>query len=323
VPNLETGTPLAPCVVVVKTPMLARPGSAARLAKSGRQVARTVVPAAAEHDRTLAALLTALARHGAEPLVIDVNPGEAARAALARARFVVSVGGDGTLLTASHYVKSGTLLGVNSAPRDSVGYLALAQRATIPRTLDAIVSGRLRPVPVARLSVTVDGVTLPEPALNDVLFAHQHPAATSRYLVRLGRLSETHRSSGLWVSTAAGSTAGIRSSGGAVMPLRSRRLQFRARELYRRTGVDFRLAGGFLAPGAELAVESQMEAGWLYVDGSRVSHRFPFGARAELRVMREPLLLFADPERWASAQIRGRNRISTGRSLVPRATPST
>ncbi|MFL6201921.1 MAG: hypothetical protein ACJ76J_22330 [Thermoanaerobaculia bacterium] len=300
-PRPEIATPLAPCVVVVKTPMLSRPGGAARLAGSGRQVARTVAPAAAEHDRTLAALLAALKRHGVEPLVVDVSPDEAACAVLARARFVVSVGGDGTLLTASHHVREGTLLGVNSAPRDSVGYLALAQRSTIPATLDAIAAGRLQPVPVTRLSVSLDGVTLPEAALNDVLIAHQHPAATSRYLVRLGRISETHRSSGLWVSTPAGSTAGIRSSGGAVLPLRSRRLQFRARELYRRTGVGFRLASGFLAPGAELAVESQMEAGWLYIDGSRVSYPFPFGARAEMRAAREPLRLFADPRRWASA----------------------
>lgn len=298
---MKTETPLAPCVVVVKTPMVARPGSAARLAKSGRQVARSVGPAAAEHDRTLAALLAALARHGVEPLVVDVNPGEEAREALERASFVVSVGGDGTLLTASHFVRTGTLLGVNSAPRDSVGYLALARRATIPKTLAAIAAGELRPVPVTRLAVSVDGAALPEPVLNDVLFAHQHPAATSRYLVRLGRRSETHRSSGLWVSTAAGSTAGIRSSGGSIMPLRSQRLQFRARELYRRKGVDFRLASGFLAPGTELVVESQMEAGWLYVDGSRVSYRFPFGARAEIRALREPLLLFADPRRWSTA----------------------
>lgn len=288
-------------MVVVKTPMLARAGGAARLAGSGRQVARTVAPAAAEHDRTLAALLAALARHGVEPLVTDVLVDEAARAALARARFVVSVGGDGTLLTASHYLAAGTLLGVNSAPRDSVGYLALARRATIPGMLDEIAAGRLRPVPVTRLAVTLDGAMLPEAALNDVLVAHQHPAATSRYLVRLGRQSEAHRSSGLWVATPAGSTAGIRSSGGAVMPLRSRRLQFRARELYSRAGVGFRLASGFLAPGAELVVESQMDSGWLYIDGARVSYRFPFGARAQLRALPEPLLLFADPRRWATA----------------------
>jgi len=198
----------------------------------------------------------------------------------------------------------GALLGVNSAPRDSVGYLALARRATIPKTLDAIAAGILKPVPVTRLSVTLDGVALPEAGLNDVLFAHQHPAATSRYLVRLGRQAEEHRSSGLWISTAAGSTAGIRSSGGAVLPLRSRRLQFRARELYRRPGAEYRLAVGFLAPGEELVVESQMDSGWLYLDGSRVAYPFPFGARAEVRSLPEPLFLFADPRRWVAGKAR-------------------
>lgn len=294
-PARETGTPLAPCVVVVKTPMLARPGGAARLARSGRHVARAVAPAAAEHDRTLAAVLAALARHGVEPLVTDVILDPPAHAALAGARLVISIGGDGTLLTASHHVTTAALLGVNSAPRDSVGYLALARRATISRTLAAIAAGVLRPVPVTRLSVTLDGATLPEAGLNDVLIAHQHPAATSRYLVRLGRQAEEHRSSGLWISTAAGSTAGIRSSGGAVMPLRSRRLQFRARELYRRQGMCYRLACGFLAPSAELVIESQMESGWLYIDGSRVSYPFPFGARAQVRALREPLRLFSRP----------------------------
>lgn len=292
-------------MVVVKTPMLARAGGAARLAGSGRLVARNVVPAAAEHERTLAALLEALARHGVEPLVTGIDPGAAARAALGSARLVVSVGGDGTLLTASHHLTAARLLGVNSAPRDSVGYLALARRATIARVLAAIAGGRLRPLPVTRLAVTLDGVRLPEVGLNDVLIAHQLPAATSRYLLRAGRRSEAHRSSGLWVSTAAGSTAGIHSSGGAVMPLRSRRLQFRARELYRRPGVEHRLASGYLAPGEELVVESQMESGWLFIDGSRVSYRFPFGARAQIRALREPLLLFADPRRWAAGAERG------------------
>ena len=267
-------------------------------------MARQLAPAAAEHERTLATLLSGLKRHGVEPFLTDVLIDQEAREALARARFVVSVGGDGTLLTASHYLEQATLLGINSAPRDSVGYLALCQRMTIPKTLDAIAAGRLEPAPVTRLSVTLDGVRLAEPGLNDVLIAHQHPAATSRYLIRLGRKSEMHRSSGLWVSTAAGSTAGIRSSGGTVLPLRSRRLQFRARELYRRAGAGFSLASGFLLPGSELVIESQMDSGFLYIDGSRVSYPFPFGARAEIRALPEPLLLFADPRRWSRSNPR-------------------
>ena len=86
----------------------------------------------------------------------------------------------------------------------------------------------LHPTPVTRLAIDLEGRRL-QPALNDVLVAHVQPAATSRYRLTLGRRSEEHRSSGLWVATAAGSTAGIRSAGGRPMPLTSRRIQFRAR----------------------------------------------------------------------------------------------
>ena len=84
------------------------------------------------------------------------------------------------------------------------------------------------------------------------------------------------------------------------MPLRSRRLQFRARELYREAGGPFNLASGFLPPGSELAVESAMEQGFLFLDGSRRATPFPFGARAVFRAAPEPLHLFADPGRWRS-----------------------
>src|SRR5436305_1678553 len=132
--------------------------------------------------------------------------------------------------------------------------------------------------------------------------AHEQPAATSRYRLHLGKLAEEHRSSGLWVATAAGSTAEIRSAGGQPMPLDARRLQFRARELYRpRDSKPAVLECGFVEAGQELVVESAMEAGWLYVDGARLATRFPFGCHAIFRVAEQPLLLFADSARWTPA----------------------
>ncbi len=82
------------------------------------------------------------------------------------------------------------------------------------------------------------------------------------------------------------------------MPLDARRLQFRARELYRVKGRGAVLAAGFVEARQELIVESAMASGWLFLDGSRLSARFPFGARATFRVAEKPLLLFADPARW-------------------------
>ncbi len=306
---------------MIKTPVAARQGVVDRLARTGRRLAGEVSDAASEQERTVAALLEALAGLGVTPLALSVDAladlDEAARRALAAARLVVSVGGDGTLLAASHWVTEGALLGVNSAPRSSVGYTTIARRANLARVLARIASGALQPQPVARLEIELDGQLLP-PALNDVLLAHEQPAATSRYRLHLDsgrtaaagarrRRAEDHRSSGLWVATAVGSTAGIRSAGGEAMALADRRLQFRARELYRAHGRAAHLEAGFVEPERHLVVESAMAAGWLFVDGSRLAYRFPFGARATFRTARQPLRLFADPARWAPDSGPGRS----------------
>jgi NAD+ kinase len=262
-----------------------------------------VEEAASEQERTLDTLQEILARKGVTPVTLSVEGLDArARRAIGAARLVISVGGDGTLLAASHWViggSAGTLLGVNSAPRSSVGYLTIARRTSLGRILTRIERGDLQPLPVARLEIELDGKILP-PALNDVLIAHEQPAATSRYRLSLGRRGEDHRSSGLWVATAAGSTAGIRSAGGQPMTLDARRLEFRARELFRIRGRGAALESGFVEAGEELVVESAMAAGWLFPDGSRAAVRFPFGARAVFRVAEQPLLLFADAARWMS-----------------------
>ncbi len=300
-PTPRTDSPLSPCVLVIKTPVASRKLVADRLGRTGRRLAGQVEDAAREQERTLAVLLEALAHLGVTPVTISVDAINArARRAIAGARMVISVGGDGTLLTTSHWVTGATLLGVNSAPRSSVGYLTLARRATLARVLARIAKGTLLPQAIARLEVEIEGKILP-PALNDVLIAHEQPAATSRYRLHLGRLAEDHRSSGLWIATAPGSTAGIHSAGGQIMPLGARRLQFRARELFRVSGGGAALAAGFIEPGEQLVVESAMASGWLFIDGSRLATRFPFGACAIFRIAAQPLRLFADPARWAPA----------------------
>jgi len=298
VPTSPSDSLLSPCVLVLKTPVASRQGMAGRLARSGKRLAGEVEGAASEQELTLTAVREALAALSVTPAEVSIDAlGAQARRALARARFVVTVGGDGTLLSASHWVTRAGLLGVNSAPKSSVGYLTSTRRATVVRDLARIAKGDLLPQAVSRIETELDGKRLP-PALNDVLVAHEQPAATSRYRLRLGRRVEEHRCSGLWIATPTGSTAGIRSAGGQPMSLGERRLQFRARELYRVQGRSAALESGFVEEGQALEVESAMEAGWLFVDGARTAVRFPFGARVTFRVAEEPLLLFADPTRW-------------------------
>ena len=202
---------------------------------------------------------------------------------------VISLGGDGTLLDTSHRVPDGPpLLGINSDPARSVGALCAGTVAELPALLDGLRSGRLRPQRLTRLRVRVDGKEVLGPILNDVLFAHACPAGLSRFdlAVLPAELAEQshsghdgaefrqYRGSGLWVSTAAGSTAAIRSAGGRPMAAGSRSLQFLVREPYRPPSARGAAGGARVSPrgkvhaGEVLVLISRMRQGTLWADGA-------------------------------------------------------
>jgi NAD+ kinase len=281
------------CLVIIKQTAMAQGGRAASFARKGDETAKRLLHADAEQKRTVDAARRALkARKIAFEEGSLVKPERALKRQLAAADFVISIGGDGTALGASHYVRDAMMLGVNSAPGDSVGHFCSVNRKNFAERLDAILDLKWRPVELARLQITLDGKRLPELALNDVLIAHCCPAATTRYLIRAGELEEEQRSSGIWISTAAGSTAGIGSAGGRRMSLRSRDIQFLVRELYREPEREYELTRGFVPPDSGVTIASKMPDGRLYVDGARTEYQFPFGARAHIEIAEKSLKLF-------------------------------
>jgi NAD+ kinase len=281
------------CVLTLKQTVLDRGGRAAKLARRGDPTARRLVKADAEQQRTIEVVRETLAKHGikfTEFSARDFSPAEKRK--LQHADLVITIGGDGTALGAAHYITDGALLGVNAAPGDSVGHFCHTQRKNFAARLADILAGRWQPTALARLAVSLNDKPIPELALNDVLIAHDCPAATTRYILELGGVSEEQRSSGIWIATAAGSTAGIKSAGGVVMPMGSQRLQYFVRELYREPNRSYQLLHGFLAPGEEIVVASKMQKAHIYVDGARTAYEFPFGARARLKLAEHRLRLF-------------------------------
>jgi len=281
------------CLVIIKQTAMAQGGRAASFARKGDETAKRLLQADAEQKRAVDAVRRALKSRKiafAESSLAKLNA--TLRRELAVADLVISIGGDGTLLCASHYVRDGMVIGVNSAPGDSVGHFCSANRENFAERLDAILDLKWRPVELARLQVTLEGKPLQELALNDVLVAHYSPAATTRYLIEVGDHFEEHRSSGVWISTAAGSTAGIGSAGGRRMPLRSRHIQFLVRELYYEPDREYELTRGLVPPDSGVTVASKMPDGRLYIDGARAQYLFPFGARMHIEIAQESLKLF-------------------------------
>ncbi|MBI1765678.1 MAG: NAD(+)/NADH kinase [Acidobacteria bacterium] len=285
------------CVVAIKQTALAQGGRAAQFAQSGDATAKRLLKADATHQRTVETVRKSLQKHGISALETPFKkPTAQLKRHLAQADLVITIGGDGTALGASHFVTGGALLGVNSAPGDSVGHFCSVHGDNFNRQFEALLKGQWLPTELTRLAVALDDKPLPELALNDILIAHDCPAATTRYLIKLGEREEEQRSSGIWISTAAGSTAGIHSAGGRKMSLRSHRLQYLVRELYREIHgghqYEYELERGLIDPGESLTVASKMPEGWLYIDGARTAYRFPFGTRATLRAADARLRLF-------------------------------
>lgn len=181
---------------------------------------------------------------------------------------VVTLGGDGTLLWASHLVGADTpIVAINTAPRDSVGYFCAGSKHEIDDVLADALRGKLKQTALTRMQVSVDDRIVSSRVLNDALFCHECPASTSRYGLTLGRVTEEQKSSGLWIGPAAGSTAAQHSAGGVILPVRSQVLQFVVREPYEPLGTRYTLRKGLVAPGRTLSVQSRMRAGQLYLDG--------------------------------------------------------
>jgi NAD+ kinase len=227
----------------------------------------TISPLRASHDahqRTVLEVTSALAAASAD-IVFACHAGDSFDAT--GLDLVVTVGGDGTLLSASHYVDDVPVLAINSAPSHSVGFFCGAKSGGADKAIAAAMRGALRRTVLTRMKVTLNGQVVAARVLNEALFCHASPAATSRYIVHFDGIEEQQKSSGFWIGPAAGSTAAQRSAGGRVLPLTSKQLQLVVREPYTPHRERYRLCCPLIPPGEPVVVRSKMHEARIFIDG--------------------------------------------------------
>ncbi|MFC2172646.1 NAD(+)/NADH kinase [Acidobacteriota bacterium] len=199
---------------------------------------------------------------------------------------ILTLGGDGTFLWASHSVTDAHMLGINSTPRISIGVFCAADANNFKKVLTSAMEGRMPVLKLARIEAKVSGKSTGALALNDILFAHEIPAATSRYFLRIGDIEEEQRSSGVWIATAAGSTAAVRSAGGRIMPIESKRIQYIVREPFDKEISNLK---GFIEPEGEVRIRAKMNHGRIFIDGAHDHVDVPFGGTVVLKPSAKPL----------------------------------
>ena len=190
------------------------------------------------------------------------------------------MGGDGTLLHASHSIDDTPVLAINSSPHTSVGYFTAGEAADFEEIFDKALDGSLVSTRLFRMEVRVNGEVVSNRVLNDVLFSHDCPASTTRYLLQHDDLHEEQMSSGVWISTATGSTAAIRAAGGNQCP--SGLAEFNSRfatGAFRRRARSGRatLVRGCVRKHETLSIRSKTSAARLYIDGPHVAVPVDFG----------------------------------------------
>lgn len=261
------------------------------LLAAGNEAVATLPIAHDEHTETLAFVLRELKRRGIEVIIIrrdelhlippDVD-------------LIITIGGDGTFLASARLNPGIAQIGVKSAA-SSVGHFCLTNMSTFVAVLDDIISGRRKPYQLYRLELELNGEVLPVQVLNEVLVHDECPAGTSRYIIKVRGHEEVQKSTGIWIGTAAGSTAVMQRAGGTILPITQRQFQYVVREVNPLPGEQLHLRQGVMSADECVTVVSQMPDGWLFVDG-KFGPRFRFrtGDVLKARLHSKPLVAFVD-----------------------------
>jgi NAD kinase len=216
---------------------------------------------------------------------------------------IVTLGQDGLVANAAKYVGGQPILAVNPDPERFDGILLPFQPHDFRPHLEKTLAGKSR----------VRGVTLAEAKLKDGqrllafndLFIGAKSHVSARYRIRYGQSAENQSSSGIIVSTGAGSTGWLSSifnetsgilaflGGEPVKPMRldweDERLVFVVREPFRSRHSEAGIVTGVVKPGEPLMLESQMPtSGVIFSDGVEDDHLdFNSGALATVGVAPE------------------------------------
>ncbi len=222
---------------------------------------------------------------------------------------VVAVGQDGLVANVAKYVGSQPLVGVNPDTSRFDGVLlpfgVEQARSAVRRTLEG--KAGVREVTLAEVRLQ-DGQRLL--AFNE-LFLGARTHVSARYTLRHGEAAESQSSSGVIVSTGAGSSGwlssvftlarGLTASTGGVpgdtwrMGWEDPRLAFVVREPFISRHSSAGLISGFVAPGQQLVLESRMPSGgvifsdgveedFLVFNAGATAHVLPAAQRARLVV---------------------------------------
>jgi len=197
---------------------------------------------------------------------------------------VLVVGGDGTFLMAAHHVLDKIpLMGINSDPSCKEGFFMISDIQDFERKFDKVIKGKFKIKELHTLEAFIGKKKIPELALNEYYVASEKPYHTARYYLTIKGVRERQKSSGVLISTAAGSYAWVKSAGGKELPLESDKFEYLIREPYcGRTAAKCSLVNGILNRNEKLVIEFEMGNGIVIADS--IANEFKFKSKQKVTI---------------------------------------
>lgn len=218
---------------------------------------------------------------------------------------VVAVGQDGLVANTAKYIGAQPLIGVNPEPARFDGVLLPFTVDKLARAIENVASGKakFRKVTLAEARLS-DGQRLL--AFND-LFIGARSHVSARYKIKFGGKAESHSSSGVLVSTGAGSTGWLSSmfnmaagmmgntpkrgsspTSAIAMEWESPELYFVVREPFASKHSQTGIVCGAIKAGGHLDLESSMPLGGVIFSDGIEAHFLGFNSGATARIRAAP-----------------------------------
>lgn len=205
---------------------------------------------------------------------------------------IIIVGGDGTFLRTSHHIYDETpVMTVSSDTGINEGFFTRSSKDDFARKLSRIISGKYRIRKLPRLEARINRKKIGMLAVNEIFVGSSHQYHTSRYEITVHGKKEQQKSSGVLITTKAGSTGWAGSAAKKKLVIPEHGFGYVVREPYFGRLTKPKLLQGTLGKNEKIKVKSGTHRGIAVIDSSYTEHRFIDGDSIEVKISKKPIHL--------------------------------
>ena len=198
---------------------------------------------------------------------------------------IISIGGDGTFLRAAQFADTQLVFGVNADVKNKEGFFMKANKRNFEKKIKEILRNKFTVKKLPRLQACINDKKIETFALNEFFVGPRKSYQAAKYLIEIDGKKETHKSSGVLITTPTGSYAWAKSCNGKTLLLDSKDYQFIIREPYEgEIFKNYNLKCGVLNKGQSVIIKSEMLDGILVADSVSKEYSLKNGSKVIIKL---------------------------------------